>query len=87
MLEHDLLHFAAYDVHKQFDIFFPLLLGDVELACIRPDAFGLLDDFSIGFGGFAVCVKFFLDLVRLFCCYRKTVRFVRRCRSGEADQL
>lgn len=85
MFEHDFLHFALYNVLELFDVFLPLLLGDVDLARIRPDAFGLLDDFGIGFRGFALRMKFLLNPVRFFGCYKKTVRFVRRCRS-EADE-
>lgn len=63
VLEHNFLHLAAYDVHELHDIFSPLLFGEVELACIRPDAFGMHDDLGIGFGGFALRIKCFLDLV------------------------
>ena len=87
MLEHDFLYFATYDVHKLVGVFFPFFLGNIELACIRPDAFSMLDDSGIGFGGFALHIKFFLDPVRLFCCCRKMVRCVRCCRSREADRL
>ena len=85
VFEHDFLHLTPYDVHELFDMFFPLLLGDVELARIRPDALGLLNDFSIGFCCFALRIKFFLNPVRFFSCCKRTVKFVRRYRS-EADE-
>ena len=85
MFEHDFLHLAPYNFLELFDVFLSLLLGDVDLARIRPDAFGLLDDFSIGFCSFALRMKFFLNPVRFFGCREKTVRYVRRCRS-EGDE-